>query len=258
MDNTAGTKLAEKLEIELIESDLIWELGNFTTNGKDVIVTDQVLAANKLRDVQELHQRLIQELDIDPELRFHSLNANTWDMLTWELCGLPWRHSICHIDGYLRFVDEHTIVASNHILNKLESAAWQNWREPSLLQKRIFKYWAYSRQKQNLLSLLLGELGNVYNITRLDHEIEVPAKDDFLAREETIPDTRDYINYLRFGSQLLLPQYSVEKDDKASLKIFERLVSSHTPVKQQFVLDLAKAGGVLNCASWVLYDERVD
>lgn len=256
MDNTAGTKLAEKLGIDLIESDLIWELGNFSTNGKDVVVTNQVLVANKLRSVQELHQRLIKELDFDPWLQFHCLEANTWDMLIWDLFRKPWRYSICHIDGYLRFIDKRTVVSSRSELTTLEQAAWQNWKKPSSTQKKVFKYWAYNRQKQDQLNRLLGVLGEDYNIIRLDQEMEIPTEDDFLSREETIPDTGDYINFLRFGSRLFLPQYNVERDDKLALDLYKRFVPITTPVKEQFVLDLAKAGGVLNCASWVLYDDR--
>lgn len=256
MDNTAGTKLAEKLDIELIESDLIWELGNFTTNGKDVVVTNHVLVANKLRSVQELHQRLIRELDFDPWLQFHCLEANTWDMLIWDLFGKPWYHSICHIDGYLRFIDNCTVVSSRSELTTLEQAAWQNWKKPSPTQKKVFNYWAYNRQKQDQLNRLLGVMGEEYSILRLNQDMEIPTEDDFLAREDTIPDTGDYINFLRIGSRLFLPQYNVERDDKLALDLYKRFVPITTPVKEQFVLDLAKAGGVLNCASWVLYDDR--
>ncbi len=255
MDNKAGIQLVEKLELELIESNLIWELGNYTTNGKDVVVTNQVLAANKLGSVQEFQQRLIQELDFDPGLQFHCFEANTWDMLIWDLFRKPWRHSICHIDGYLRFIDDSTIVSTISELTELEQAAWQNWKKPSPTQKKIFKYWAYTQQIQTQLNTLMSKLGEKYNIIHLDHESKIPSGDDFLAQGETIPDTGDYINYLRFGSRLFLPHYFEEVNDKHAQELYKRFIADTTSVREQFVSDLAQAGGVLNCASWVLYDD---
>jgi agmatine/peptidylarginine deiminase len=108
--NKAGTKLANRLGIELIDGKLVWELGNFTTDGKHIIVTDQVLNANVLRNEDELRDVLVRGLDFDPTIEIYCLELDILNGALWSLFGHKLEHSICHIDGYMRFLDEQRVI----------------------------------------------------------------------------------------------------------------------------------------------------
>lgn len=58
-----------------------------------------------------------------------------------------------------------------------------------------------------------------------------------------------YINLLKIGNMILLPEFKLKEDDLA-----ESEINKHYPNHEVFRIDcssLAEEGGVLNCVSWI-------
>ena len=255
--NKAGTILANRLGIELIESRLIWELGNFSSDGKHIIVTDQVLNANGLRDAEELKEVLVRELDFDPAIRIYSLDVDTLCGALWSLCGHRFEQSICHIDGYMRFLDEKKVICQVPDTGQAYLQLTHNAgkADPKWL-KQASQYLAVNTDLAARIRQLADRLrSDDIQVFEINSPISPDDVDALMAEADTLPDSGDYINYLRFGNQLFLPQYAGEAyaglNKQALSKYREAGMSEIIPVNEIFINQLAQEGGVMNCASWV-------
>jgi len=257
LDNKAGRELAERLGIELIESDIIWELGNFTTNGKDIIVTDQVLKANHLKRPETLRNRLVDKLGFDPKIRIHVLPVLEQDSMVWKLHGLDIRDTICHIDGYMRFIDTRKIVWWKPLMGSLGQAIWRI-KCGFLLKpdERKLSFWeSYYLKERKMISLAYWLLRQGKKMFPLECMVTMDKFYDKVTENETITDFGDYINFLRFGNKVFVPQYYPRPNDResAALSVYQKAGAEVIPVREPIVNKLAMAGGVLNCAAWVVY-----
>ena len=260
-DNNAGTQLADQLQINLLtpKKNIVWEMGNYTSNGKDIIVTDQVLDANNLESAEELKARLI-KMNFDPEIKIYVLRMNRLEGHLWELLGEKAKDAICHIDGYMRFTDENTVVYSLPELSKLKRTIAQSMGNEK--KKTIQWCYAYLGIYTSMCDSIL-ELVNIldskgFKLVRIDKPIELPATGKEQNKGETLADEGDYINFLRYGKEcFLLPQYGKgaqsELDTIAMLKYTHEAGVKATAVQEKFINVLSEAGGVLNCAAWVKY-----
>jgi len=256
--NKAGTKLANRLGIELIQSRLIWELGNFSTDGKHVIVTDQVLNANGLRDAEELKKLLVRELDFDPAVRIYSLDVDLLCGALWSLCGHRFEHSICHIDGFTRFLDAGKVICQVPDTGQAYSQLAQHaWREDPGWLKRASQYLALTKDIAARIRQLVDQLrSDEIQVFEINSPVAPDDVDALMTGADTLPDNGDYINYLRFGNQLFLPQYAGKAyaglNQQALSKYKEAGMTEIIPVNEDFINQLAQEGGVMNCASWVV------
>lgn len=255
-DQKAGVKLAKKLKLELLESNLIWEMGNITTNGKTIIVTDQIMAANHLHGEEELKKKLVKELDFDPGIEVHMLGTYMQSTHLWRFYGYKWSDAISHVDGHMRFVDESTIIYSlPNIDDYYDKVCEAGKRATQERKKALNVHTNYWTETYKAVKQMAKDLDGKFKMIPIEQNLSVSDVDDLGNNAETISDFGDYINFLRFGEKLFLPQYAPEmpdEDDRAALEVYENTGIDVTPVKEDFVLGLARAGGVLNCASWAM------
>lgn len=257
-DNAAGVELADKLGINLIRSKLIWEMGNFSTNGKVIIATDQVLHANNMDSAEELKNVLVKELNYDPKIEIYILELNNLYREIWELFGIHGDYSICHIDGLVRFVKEDAIVyhspmvlrsiTDDHYMDKLP----EGWNITTLhhyqhvcglISSAIYQF-------VHNLPLPLLRANPIYSI------VDYQTRNLVSQEKNTLADEHDYLNFLRYGAdKLFLPCYGTDsnKENTNAQRDYEMGGIDVIPVHDSFVDELAQAGGVLNCASWVKY-----
>lgn len=254
-DDQAGVSLARSLGSEPVSSDLIWDMGNFTTNGRDIIVTNQVLAENDLEDGVGLKNKLEKDHGFDPDINVFVLSCLPEDEDLWDLYGKPKDEAISHIDGNMRFLDDKTIICALPNVDKL--ANYLNKKANKLstpTREKQKRYMDIHIQKRRKIESLIETLKKVeYNILTIESEMDIPKFEQETTALETLDDTGDYINFLRFGKKLFLPQYSpavYKKYDKAAFDTYRKAGLDVIPVNECFVLRLAHVGGVLNCASW--------
>jgi len=257
--NKAGTILANRLGIELIESRLIWELGNFSSDGKHIIVTDQVLNANVLRNEDELRDVLVRGLDFDPTIEIYCLELDILNGALWSLFGHKLEHSICHIDGYMRFLDEQRVICQiPDVSNAYDQLTLhQKINSNPKWLKLASQYLAINKEIAARIRQLVDQLrSDGLKVFEINSPVSPDDVDALMAGADTLPDSGDYINYLRFGNKLFLPQYAGEAyaglNKQALSKYREAGMTEIIPVNEGFINQLAQEGGVMNCASWVI------
>ena len=258
-DNQAGIDIVKKLELPLVTSDIIWEMGNFTTNGTDIVVTDQVLDANGFADGDELHYHLVNDLNFDPALEIHILKVNEAYGQFCELLGFDKKQAICHIDGIMRFLNERTIIYHlpyvgdklRQSISEIDSLFPNDWDS----HKRK-KYLNVLSNIRDTIKDFVTKHKSMFRFIPICSNHDYPVMQQISEEKGTITDDQDYINFLRYGQKLFLPFYKsgVEMlDNNNALKKYNSVSEIEMiPVNQRFVDDLAKSGGVLNCVSWIV------
>jgi len=124
-----------------------------------------------------------------------------------------------HVDGMLRFIDEKTVVVATY---------------PDDYQ-----------EGKEFLNNLANQLQKDFQVIRITNETPKDQKPD-----EFPSAYGNYINYLRIGNKIFLPQYGIDKDTNARQE-YEKYFTV-IPVDQN-INKLAKLGGVLNCITWTYY-----
>jgi agmatine deiminase len=121
---------------------------------------------------------------------------------------------IGHADGMVRFVDEKTVLVSDYRKQKLS----RSFREGLAKALRRFE----------VVPFPYCPTGDVF---------------DGIDSAEGV-----YINFLQISGKIFLPVFGQRQDDEA-FGILDRVFSptSIAPIRSN---DLARAGGVLNCATW--------
>jgi agmatine/peptidylarginine deiminase len=255
-DDQAGVLLPRSLDYKILFSKLIWDMGNFTTNGSDIIVTDQVLAENGLKNGVELKNQLEQNHGFAPDTRVFVLPCLSEEQELWELYGKPKEEAISHIDGNMRFLDDKKIICALPNVDRLAQHLNNKANKPSdPIRAKQQKYMEIHISKRRKIESLIKTLKEDFEVLTIESDMDIPKFDQKSTAQETLDDIGDYINFLRFGDRLFLPQYDpamYKKDDKAALTVYRKAGIKVTPVKEDFILQLARAGGVLNCASWVM------
>lgn len=125
---------------------------------------------------------------------------------------------IGHSDGMVRFIDDTTLLVNDY----------RNWESKSF-QEKLSK--AFANKGFTIISC-------PYYIVDKKNQDGIPYAHGC------------YINYLRVGDILFLPQFGNTKADKEALRFFKKNFEGKLyPINCQ---NLAQNGGVLNCVSWTI------
>jgi agmatine deiminase len=122
---------------------------------------------------------------------------------------------IDHADGYVRFLDDKTILV-NELANE-------------------YKYWVKG----------MNQLRDRYGFKFVEIPWFTPKK-----KKNPLSALGIYINFLEVGNLILLPKFEIEGNrDEDALKKFIELYPGKT-IEQVNINDIAEEGGLLNCISW--------
>ncbi len=125
-----------------------------------------------------------------------------------------------HIDGMVRFINETTVVVAVYP---------DNYREGKEFMDGIAK-----------------QLAIEFKVIRITNESpEDPNDNEFPSAYG------NYINFLRVGNKIFLPQYGIPDKDKSAKEEYEKYFQVITVDKD--IEKLSKLGGVLNCITWTYY-----
>ncbi len=223
--NKAGKRLAEKLELPIVDVPLVLDGGNFAHNGGGIgIVTNRVITDNENYSIREIKDIFNTYLGID------------------QLIIIPIEpgDETGHTDGLIRFIDSNTIIVGAYPEEFKIGDCYIPCHE--LKESSTFM--------NNLASLLQYELGDEFNIIRVQNAI--PRNPE--RKNDVAPAFGNYINFIRLRKEILLPQYNIPEDIDAETifkKHFKKL--DIITVKIKGIKELSYQGGVLNCISWVNY-----
>jgi len=141
-----------------------------------------------------------------------------------------------HIDGMIRFLDEETLLVAAY-------------PEKYMLGKNII-----SREDHEFSYKFMNDMADLfkddYKIIRVVNSIPSSYEDPV----ERMPSAfGNYINFLRLGNKIIIPQYGIE-EDKAAYKVFSNYFGEENVVTISYDIEkLAHLGGVLNCISWIAF-----
>jgi len=211
-DNEAGLKLAKSSRLRVEYSNLKWDLGNFTTNGDSLIITEKFIEANAESGSEDEIGDLLYLL----KDKFSLTNVVVLPVEENDMVG--------HIDSICRFIDNHTVVIPQYP-NESDYEGEYN----------------YIQKIKEILKKCLP----------LIDVLEIPSDvSDKMNPEEIYSAEGCYVNYFRVGNNLYIPQYNIYEDDQA-LTVFKRYSRMRNPELNLIPINnsnkLAYLGGVLNC-----------
>lgn len=222
--------------VEINGDELILDGGNIIHNGFGTgIVTNRVFRDNEHLFEYEIRAIFKEKLGID------------------ELFIIPSEpgDDTGHIDGLVRFLDPNTLAILKYPDSYISNPNYidkQDYTESVKVTQKIADYLA----KQN------------FNIVRIPCSIpqkgvhKMPSKK---SDDNTFENAAgNYMNFLRAGNKVFLPQYNNPQEDEVAYKAlndyFEKL---HPEVKVIKVpsdaTPLAQYGGIINCITLQLFDE---
>ena len=222
-DEQTGIALANFLGLQIKyfqkagKGNLILDGGNFIHNGQgSAIVTNRVIADNQHLSIESIRDIFKEQLNIS-NLIFAPVEPG-------DETG--------HIDGMARFANDQTVLVASYPDN-YEIGDKNISEEDYKISKHFLDNLALSLSKQ-------------FKIVRI--ESSIPKTDT------KFPSAfGNYINFLRIGDTVFLPQYGISQDRKA-IEIFKTNFPDLTVVLVRTDIDkLSKFGGVLNCISWTYY-----
>lgn len=122
-----------------------------------------------------------------------------------------------HIDGMVRFLDENTVVVGDYPTDYEEGKAFLDRIAARLCEEH-------------------------FNVVRVMNQMPEEQKNERVASAYG-----NYVNFLRVGNHLFLPQYGSEYDEQAknTLDNYYHVIPLNHEVDK-----LARLGGVLNCITW--------
>ena len=223
LDDQVGLELANILNlkvnyfIEPSKENLIFDGGNFVTNGHgSAIVTNRVISDNESLSIDQIKNIFRASLGIS--------NLILVPVEPGDATG--------HIDGMVRFIDDQTVLISAY-------PAKYSVEADNISEKD------YKSSKQFLDKLAI-ELSKDFKVVRL--ESAVPKE------TSKFPSAfGNYINFLRLGDTVFLPQYGIGQDKKA-IETFATHFPNISVIPVHKDIDkLSSFGGVLNCISWTYY-----
>lgn len=125
-----------------------------------------------------------------------------------------------HIDGMVRFINETTIV--------------------------VAAYTEHYKEGKDFMDGIAKQLVKDFKVIRITNE----TPQDQNAME--FPSAYgNYINFLRVGNKIFLPQYGITAKDQNAKEQYEKYFKVITVDKD--IEKLSKLGGVLNCITWTYY-----
>ncbi|MBL7113079.1 MAG: agmatine deiminase family protein [Bacteroidales bacterium] len=225
-DEQTGIELANFLNLKVKyflqsgKDNLILDGGNFIHNGQGIaIVTNRVIADNETLSIDYIREIFKTQLNIS-------------DLI---LVPVEPGDETGHIDGMVRFINETTVMVSSYpsdYTNETKNISEEDYK----ISKQFLDKIADTLKSKKL------------SVIRIENSI--PIKDT----KERIPSAfGNYINFLRIGSTIFLPQYNIIQDNKA-IELFKTKFPELTIIKVTTdIKKLSKFGGVLNCISWTYY-----
>lgn len=216
-DNKAGYEIAEYFGYPIQEYEARWDGGNLTHNGNNYgIVTEGLL------DDKYMHEQ------------------NIWDAITGlqlnDLSAIEPEpeDETGHTDGFIRFIDEKTLMIAAYPDKYYKGE--QLISEEELTESREF------------MDSLAEQYAEEFNIIRVTNSI--PST---LYTEKMPSAVGNYINFLRLGNKVLIPQYGL-REDEAAYNEFAKFFGKANVIKiSKDINKLADLGGVLNCFSWIAF-----
>ncbi|MDZ7740196.1 MAG: agmatine deiminase family protein [Bacteroidota bacterium] len=138
-----------------------------------------------------------------------------------------------HIDGMIRFIDKERIIVGSY---------------PA----------SYTKGKDNISEVKLeeGKAFSKYLIDKLSKSFEVIRVQNSIPRKgpyEFPGAFGNYINFLRIGSKVILPQYNIPEDEPAKEQFRKCFKDSDIKLLNKDVDLLSYYGGVINCISCQIY-----
>jgi len=224
-DNQTGIDLANFLKLKVnyfihpIANNLILDGGNFISNGQGTaIVTNKIIADNQNLSTDEIKQIFKTQIGIS--------NLIILPVEPGDITG--------HIDGTVRFINDSTLIVSSY--PDIYSKGQNNISEEDYIIDKQF------------LDNIADTLIKSFTVKRLVNDI--PKNDGVNGVASAFGN---YINFLRIGNYLFLPQYDIPQDE-ISIDFFNKNFPELTivPIKKD-IDKLSKLGGVLNCISWQYY-----
>jgi agmatine deiminase len=228
--NESTKSLVCFLHLQMNIVPLILDGGNFTHNGEGVgIVTNRVISDNEYYSIKEIEDIFRRYLGIN-KLIFIPVEPG-------DETG--------HTDGSVRFIDNKILLVADYPDN-FSSDKHAFGRNPI-----FFAEPQNSKEFTDKVALQLQkEFGDEYKIVRIKNSIPLnPERKGGIA-----PAFGNYINFLRLGNKIFLPQYNIPEDLdavnvlKRNFKYLEII-----PVCLDGIKELSFEGGVLNCITWVTY-----
>lgn len=223
--NKSGKLLAQLLKLPLIEIPLILDGGNFTHNGEGIgIVTNRIISDNENYSIEEIKDFFYQYLGI------------------WKLIFIPVEpgDETGHTDVMVRFMNRGTLIVGAY----LEEYKNEDCLIPSYEAKESAIF------MNKLAGMLQEKLGYKYKTVRITNSVPRKPKN----KNDVAPAFGNYINFVRLGKYILLPQYKIPEDEIAE-NVFKKNFPNLEiiPVNISGIKELSEQGGVLNCISWVKY-----
>lgn len=217
--------------------ELILDGGNLIHNGLGTgIVTNRIISDNEHLFEHEIRSILNEKLGIE------------------ELYIIPSEpgDDTGHIDGLVRFLDPNTLAILKYPDSYISNPKYidkQDFTESVKVTQKIAEYLA----KQN------------FNIVRIPCSIpkkgvhKMPSKKE---DDNTFENAAgNYMNFLRAGNKIFVPQYNNPiEDEKAYMTLCDYFEKLHSEIKVIKVpsdaTPLAEYGGILNCITLQLFDEK--
>jgi agmatine deiminase len=224
-DDNTGKLLIQYLKMPFAEVSLVLDGGNFAYNGNGIgIVTNRVVSDNENLSIKEIKDIFKQNLGIE-QLIFIPVEPG-------DETG--------HTDGSVRFINENTLLVGAY------PETYRN--SENLIPPNEFK--ESKEHMDRLAEFLQSELGNDFKIITVTNAIpRNPEKKDGFSSA-----FGNYINYLRVGKEIYLPQYGIPEDLDALILFQNNFKGLEIiPVDSKEIKKLSYEGGVLNCISWITY-----
>jgi|AntRauTorckE5430_2_1112549.scaffolds.fasta_scaffold16236_2 agmatine deiminase len=195
-------------------STIVLDGGNVELLGDKAIVTDRVFRDNgkvNLVDKQKLVAELKKALAVDQVIVI--------PQYPYDFTG--------HVDGLVRFVDEHTVLINDYT-EELEDVA----NDKNSYRRKLMDQWHHS-----FIDVLLNSRLNIATLP-------------YTANPENGPSSAQgvYLNFLELDDCMVMPTFDDEPNDNQAADRLQALYGK--PVERIESLELSKEGGVINCVTW--------
>ncbi len=224
IDDKVGIEIATYLKLHLnyfVKNDktnLILDGGNLIHNGNGVgVVSNRVISDNE-------------DVFIDGLKEIFKSKLNISDLI---IVPVEPGDKTGHVDGMMRFINEKTVLVASYPNQYSDNHDYISEKDYRTGKDFLNTIADYMTQKS-------------LNVIRIDHSI--------LLKTGKFPSAfGNYINYLRIGGTVFLPQYNIPQDKNAVDLFKMKFPSLNTVSITTDIEKLAKHGGVLNCISWQYY-----
>lgn len=211
LDNLVPLQLANFLNLNFFQTEIVMEGGSLDVNGKGTALTTRQCLLSKMRNPN------LTEKDIETYLK----NYLGIDKLIWLENGLEGDHTDGHIDTIVRFVDENTIVYS--ITDDKSDPNYDTMMHNfEILQKSTDK----NGNHFNLIPLVLPK-----------NRMEIDGK--------RLPCT--YANFYIGNEFVVVPTYQ-DPNDSIALKTLEKLFPNRKVIGLSSK-NIIKGGGSFHCVT---------